>query len=76
FRAFTEIRMGGFRQNRGTASVSFLAYVIPLLRFRACTDSMACAFMLSRQSTHPLRGFRASVENRIRASSDAWGFGP
>lgn len=69
-------RLGGFRQNRGTASVSFLACVIPLLRFRAGTDSMACAFVLSRQSTHPLRRFRASVENRIRASSDAWGFGP
>lgn len=43
-------------------------------RFRAYTDSMACAFVLSRQSTHPLQRFRASVENRIRACSGAWGF--
>ena len=67
--------MDGFQQNRGAASVSFLACVIPLLRFRACTDSMACAFVLSRQSTQPLQRFRASVEKRTRASSDAWGFG-
>ena len=67
--------MGGFQQNRGTAFVSCLACTIPLLRFRTRTDSMVCAFVLFRQSTHPLQRFRASVENRIRASSDAWGFG-
>lgn len=43
--------MDEFQQSRGAASVSFLARVIPLLRFRACTDSMACAAVIRQSST-------------------------
>jgi hypothetical protein len=50
----------------------FLACTIPLSRFCACTDSMACAFVFPRESTHPLRQFRASQEKRILTLSDSW----
>src|SRR3546814_11720023 len=72
FCAFTELRIGGFQHNRGAVSVLFLSFTIPLPRFRACSDSAACAFVHPHESTHPHRRFRVLAAKRLRASSVLW----